>query len=87
MRRHKVETTKPCNPSRAQFCKANAKQETPNPPDNTSSCSRVQLQIQTTRRTWHTSRLPLGKAICADAGGSVTSQKRAQHQLPARRSA
>lgn len=45
-------------------------QRTPNPPDKTSSCNRVQLQVQITRRIRQSSRLPLGKAICADAGAS-----------------
>lgn len=34
-----------------------------------------------TGRTCQTSRLPLSKAICAGDGRSVTSQRRAQHQL------
>lgn len=64
-------------PKPGSILQAQRKARTPNPPDNTSSYNHVQLQVQITRRTWQTSRLPLGKGICADAGalGDVTKAR------------
>lgn len=84
MRRHKVGTTQP-KPGSILQAQRKARNSEP---------ARQHLFLQSRPITNPNNEAHMayvtastGKAICADAGGSVTSQKRTQHQFPARLSA